>query len=225
MIKRKDHIDRFYELMKLLESKSEKRTLEYSTGKLVWPEQGIYFFFEEGEVRENGEPRIVRIGTHAVSKGSKTKYWSRLRQHKGTENGYGNHRGSVFRKLIGQSIIKKESLNEYPFWGKKIKRNLKESEQELENRVSKYIRGMPFLSLSVPGESKKDNDRAYIETNSIALISNLEKNTIDRPSEDWLGYHSNHKDVIESGIWNSDDTEKEYDPSFLDKLEELINKQ
>lgn len=225
MKRRKEDIDRFYQLLKSLESKSEKRTLEKSNGKSGWPGQGIYFFFEENELRENGAPRVVRIGTHAVSEGSKTKYWTRLRQHKGTEKGYGNHRGSVFRKLIGQSIIGKENLDQFPFWGKKIDRKHKDSELELEKMVSNYIRKMSFLSLTVPGESIKDNDRAYIETNSIALISNINKEPIDKPSISWIGYHSNHRDVIASGIWNSDDTDKDYDPNFLDKLEELIIKQ
>lgn len=26
-----------------------------------WPEQGVYFFFEHGEHKENNTPRVVRI--------------------------------------------------------------------------------------------------------------------------------------------------------------------
>ena len=224
MKNRKRDIERFYSLLEFLESKSSKKLL-MSCSKSDFPEQGIYFFFENSETRENGKPRVVRIGTHAVSKGSKATYWNRLKQHKGTNNGFGNHRGSVFRKLIGQSIIEKNNLNNYPFWGKKIKKSLIETEKEHELKVSQYLGKMPFLTLNVPGQSSKYNDRAYIETNSIALISNLNKEKIDKPSENWLGYFSKHKDVIESGLWNSDDTEKNYVPDFLDKLEQLIIKQ
>jgi len=225
MKERIEHINRFYRLICELESFEKKRTLKNSTGKDLWPKQGIYYFFEKNENRQNGEPKIVRIGTHAVSKGSKTKYWERLRQHKGTKKGTGNHRGSVFRKLIGKSLINKHKLSvDFPEWGKnKADKKNKENEEKLELQVSEIIGEMEFLSLSVFGESSKNNMRAYIETNSIALLSNRnKKEKIDIPSEKWLGNHSEHNHVLESGLWNSDDTEKNYNPEFLDKLEELI---
>ena len=75
-----------------------------------WPPQGVYFFFEPGEMREDGRtPRVVRVGTHAVSEGSKTTLWQRLSQHKGYEQGRyaggGNHRGSVFRFHVGAALL------------------------------------------------------------------------------------------------------------------------
>jgi len=228
MKERIEHINRFYSLMSELESFEKKRNLQNSTGKISWPEQGIYYFFEKTENRENGNPKIVRIGTHAVSKGSKTKYWERLRQHKGTKKGTGNHRGSVFRKLIGKSLINKYNLTtEFSEWGKnKVDKVHKQSEEKLELQVSEIIGEMEFLSLTVPGESSKNNMRAYIETNSIALLSNRNKSVkIDLPSKKWLGNHSKHNHVLESGLWNSDDTEKNYDPKFLDELEILIKNQ
>jgi hypothetical protein len=228
MEERIEHINRFYSLINELESFKKKRSLKNSTGKVLWPKQGIYYFFERTENRENGNPKVVRIGTHAVSKGSKTKYWERLRQHKGTKKGTGNHRGSVFRKLIGKSLISKHNLNlEFSEWGKnKTDKNNKQKEEKLELQVSEIIGKMEFLSLSVPGESNKNNMRAYIETNSIALLSNRnKKEKIDLPSENWLGSFSGHNHVLESGLWNSDDTEKNYDSKFLDKLEELIKNQ
>jgi len=225
MESRQQDIDRFYTLLNSLKLKFPKRALNNSNGKQEWPDQGIYFFFEKSEKRENGKSRIVRIGTHAVSKGSKTKYWDRLKQHKGTNNGLGNHRGSVFRKLIGISLINRDRLTDYPYWARKKNKDHTQKEKELESIVSNYIGKMEFLSLSVAGESSKDNMRAFIETNSIALISNKDKIKIDPASENWLGKFSNHKDVISSGIWNSDDTEKDYNPEFLDILEKLILKQ
>jgi hypothetical protein len=225
MKERIKHINRFYSLINELESFEKKRILKNSTGKLHWPKQGIYYFFERNENRENGNPKVVRIGTHAVSKGSKTKYWERLRQHKGTKKGTGNHRGSVFRKLIGKSLISKYNLSvEFSEWGNnKVYKENKQKEEILELQVSEIIGEMEFLSLSVPGESNKNNMRAYIETNSIALLSNRKKEgKIDLPSENWLGNYSGHNHILESGLWNSDDTEKNYDSNFLDKLEELI---
>ena len=209
-----------------LEKIQPKRLLADSNGRMNWFNQGVYFFFEKNEVRENNNPRIVRIGTHAVSEGSRTKLWQRLRQHKGTQKGEGNHRSSVFRKLIGFSLINKQNLN-YPYWGcdkKLVNKKTKNEEKTLEIECSKIIGEMPFLCLQVLGESRKDNMRAYIETNSIALLSNRNKEIkIDLPSENWLGKFSGHNNVVESGLWNSDDTEKNYNSSFLDKLEEIIN--
>jgi hypothetical protein len=42
--------------------------VEY-TGRSGWPERGVYFFQEAGEYRlsQRDVPRVVRIGTHAVS--------------------------------------------------------------------------------------------------------------------------------------------------------------
>jgi hypothetical protein len=52
--------------------------------------RGIYFFFEEGELREDGkERRVTRVGTHAVGAGAKTSLWSRLRTHRGFSDGRG----------------------------------------------------------------------------------------------------------------------------------------
>lgn len=226
MNQRKTHIDRFYSLMDELEEIQPKRILTDSNGRMNWFDQGVYFFYEKNEVRKNNKPRIVRIGTHAISQGSKTKLWKRLRQHKGTKNGEGNHRSSVFRKLIGFALIIQQNLN-YPFWGadkKRIHKQIKIAEKKLEIEVSKIIGVMPFLFVQVIGESSKDNMRAYIETNSIALLSNRNKeNKIDLPSMNWLGKYSGHQDVVESGLWNSVDTEKVYDSKFLDKLEGLIS--
>ncbi len=225
MSDRQYHIDRFYGLMKDLEYIFPKRRLKYSHGRMKWPDQGVYFFFEETEVRQNNTSRVVRLGTHAISSGSKATLWKRLRTHRGTQKGTGNHRSSVFRELIGRALIIYNELN-YPFWEEKkenISESVKEAEIPLEIQVSEIIGSMPFLCLQVIGNSHKDNFRAYIETNSIALLSNINKDqVIDPASKTWLGLYSGDTEVIESGLWNSNDTEKNYDPSFLDTIEEMI---
>ena len=69
-----------------------------------WPQRGVYFFRESSEDRSDtgSDPRIVRVGTHALKDGSGTKLWTRLSQHKGhPSTGGGNHRGSVFPGLSG----------------------------------------------------------------------------------------------------------------------------
>lgn len=100
-------LDRFYDVLERLRLKlGGCRCLGACGGGggegWRWPSQGVYFFFEPGEMREDGRtPRVVRVGTHAVYEGSKTTLWQRLSRHKGHERGKyaggGNHRGSVFQ--------------------------------------------------------------------------------------------------------------------------------
>jgi hypothetical protein len=56
------------------------------------PNQGVYFFFDPDEPTQFSTklPRLVRIGTHGVSAGSKATLRDRLRTHFGTATGYGN---------------------------------------------------------------------------------------------------------------------------------------
>lgn len=84
----------------------------------------MYVFLEPGETREaTDQPRVTRIGTHAVSEGSGSTLWQRLKQHYGTgprssDHPYGgNHRGSVYRKRVGEAIVERYGLREEsPDW-------------------------------------------------------------------------------------------------------------
>src|SRR5690242_13971991 len=102
---RRADLIRFYEILGTLEKKvGGKRTLAECDGRMPWPRRGVYFFFEPGEVRSDsgGGPRVVRVGTHALANGSTTTLWRRLSQHRGSKrSGGGNHRGSIFRLLVG----------------------------------------------------------------------------------------------------------------------------
>lgn len=85
------------------------------------PNRGVYFFFDENEPRSDSGcgPRVVRVGTHGLTVGSKSSLRARLAQHRGTiGTGSGNYRGSIFRLLVGQALISKEALD-VPTWGKK----------------------------------------------------------------------------------------------------------
>ena len=109
---RLDDLKRFYDLLAKLEERlGGARRLSNCSGRMKWPARGIYFFMETGEDRAvtgNG-PRIVRVGTHALKAESKTKLWTRLKQHKGTvRSGGGNHHGSIFRKIVGAALIQKD---------------------------------------------------------------------------------------------------------------------
>ncbi len=219
----------FYFLIEELKRKFPPRSLNDLTSN-NFPTQGVYFFFEDGEFRTyNKTPRIVRVGTHAARANSCATLYSRLLQHKGNKKGGGNHWGSVFRKLVGSAIIRKNGLHEiYPYWldkSKKRDNNVKYSEKQLEVLVSSYLATLKFISLEVSGPSHKGNDRDIIETNSIALLSNYNRPVIDAPSHNWIGLFSTSRDnkVIRSGLWNDKCVEKDCDSSFLEKFERNLS--
>ena len=230
-MERQRDIDRLYHLLeKLEETVGGKQKLKDCTGYMDWPDRGVYFFFASDERRDaDDQLQITRLGTHAVSEGSSTSLWDRLRTHRGakrgTYEGGGNHRGSVFRKRVGEAFVERDSLNdEYPHWGEgsSAKRERRLDELEMERRVSGYLRDLPFLWLNVDDEPSAESQRAYIERNTIALLSNYQREAVDARSNDWLGHHSRSKKIRESGLWNVNHVDEDYDPDFLDILRDQI---
>jgi hypothetical protein len=192
-----------------------------------WPKRGVYFFHEQGEYRsDTGDgPRVVRVGTHALKAGSRTKLWTRLSQHKGQlKTGGGNHRGSIFRLIVGAALINRERLD-FPTWGvgNTAHREVRSGELALGRQVSQVIGNMRFLWLAIEDEAGPDSRRGYIERNSIALLSNYKKPALDPPSQGWLGHHSDRERVRKSGLWNQNHVEEAYDPAFLDALDRLVS--
>ena len=192
-----------------------------------WPKRGVYFFHEQGENRSGtGDgPRVVRVGTHALKAGSGTKLWTRLSQHKGQrKTGGGNHRGSIFRLILGAALINRERLN-FPTWGdgNTADRDVRSGELALERQVSQVIGNMSFLWLAIEDQAGAESRRGYVERNSIALLSNFNKPGLDPPSQGWLGHHSDRERVRKSGLWNQNHVEEAYDPAFLDTLGRLVS--
>jgi hypothetical protein len=215
----------FYEQLDELKLIHGLRTLGKCSSRSGWPRRGVYYFFETGEFRHNStELRVVRVGTHAVSSGSKATLWSRLRTHRGTANG-GNHRGSIFRKRIGESLLVKNS-DGIPLgsWGvgSNAPKQVRKNEETHERLVSGYIGAMPFLSLAVDDEPSASSERSYIERNSIALLSNFMKPPIDPPSPFWLGGSCPTATIRESGLWNTNHVDEVIDPGFISRFTQLI---
>jgi hypothetical protein len=227
MNERSAHLVSFYALLDRLEQNiGGARTLASCSGKMDWPKKGVYFFREPGESRaDTGDgPRIVRVGTHALTTVSRTKLWTRLSQHKGQHGtGGGNHRGSVFRAIVGGALINRHSFD-FPTWdkGNSADRQVRTSELPLELQVSQVIGSMPFLWLSVE-EQAGTASRGHIERNAIALLSNYQRPALDPPSPDWLGLQCNKGRVRNSGLWNSNHVDENYDPAFLDAFERLVS--
>ncbi|MCK4872834.1 MAG: hypothetical protein KAS72_08930 [Phycisphaerales bacterium] len=217
--------DRFYEILRALDERVGRRMLRDCHGRLNWPKRGVYFFFEAGEVRKDGvTPRVVRVGTHAITDKSRTTLWKRLSQHRGTLAGTGYHRGSIFRLHVGRALLNRGDIALNPdTWGRgsSAKGSVTDAERQVEQLVSVYIDDMPFLWVAANDEPSKDCDRAILERNSIGLLSRScpTGETADVHSGEWLGSHSASDAVRRSHLWNVRDVDVQYDPRFLDLLE------
>jgi hypothetical protein len=228
MDERLKDIKRFYELIGILANNiGGPRALMECSGRLNWPRRGVYFFMEAGENRADSGTglRVVRIGTHALKSGSGTRLWKRLSQHRGhVRSGGGNHRGSIFRFLVGTALIARHGYD-FPTWddgSSNAGADIRASEAELEREVSKTIGAMQFLWLPIDDAPGDGSARGYIERNAIGLLSNFEKESLDPPSTGWLGRYCSRERVRKSGLWNQNHVNEEYDPGFLDRLEALI---
>ncbi|HVY91016.1 MAG TPA: peroxide stress protein YaaA [Hyphomonadaceae bacterium] len=192
---------------------------------MIWPRHGVYFFFEPGESRSGSGSghRVVRVGTHALKVGSGSTLWGRLAQHRGAISG-GNHRGSVFRQLVGLAIANRHPELHVSTWGSGTSAppQVTEQERELEARVSAVLAKMQVLWLAVGDEPGPQSLRGFIERNSIALLSSYRHPAIDPASPDWLGYRCPRERVTKSGLWNSNHVGEVVDPTFLDVLEQLV---
>lgn len=230
-------LTRFYSLLDRLELRiGGKRQLADFQKFRDWPRRGVYFFFESSEYRTGSSHvlRVVRVGTHALGAGSRSTLTQRLRNHRGSSLGGGNHRGSIFRLLVGQALLAKGGLLTCQSWGDKsdaakaavalgiVPQALKVGEAHVEQADTRYIRAMPFLWLDVDDEPGPNSLRNMIERNAIALLSNYERTTCDPASSEWLGQHSNRPLVRSSGMWNQRHVTEVHESAFLDIFEKLV---
>jgi hypothetical protein len=221
---RKSVTDEFYRLLEQLSSRlGGTRRLSDCTGA-GWPSHGVYFFFEEGETRADGSPRVVRIGTHALTVTSQTRLWARLAHHRGhvggARPGGGNHRGSIFRHHVGTALLARDDwpASVRNTWrDREADREAKHDEYLLERAVSDHIRAMPLLWLDVSDRGL----RGVLERNSIGLLSHRQGG-LDEPSAEWLGRYADSEKVRSSGLWNVNHVDDQYDVAFVEILDQLV---
>lgn len=216
--------DRFYLLLDRLSDRVGGARLLRNSTAAGWPTQGVYFFYEDGETRANGGPRVVRVGTHALTATSRTTLWKRLAQHRGrvggSRAGGGNHRASIFRHHVGTALL---AVGDWPddlahSWrDRQADRFARLAEYPLERAVSEYIGAMPLLWLPVFDRGL----RASVERNSIALLSSR-AGGIDQPTDGWLGRHADSDKIRTSGLWNVNHVDEPYKASYLGLLERLV---
>ena len=176
------------------------------------PHNGIYFFYEEGEVcSHTGKPRIVRVGIH----GERATLWKRLRQHYSL-----NREGSVFRKHLCTALLKKRGFedNQIIEWKKGRKSKRWSNFKDIEDEISWLLRSKFFFRVVVV--DSVDERRAFEEK----LIANLAACPWCRPSEGWLSRFAWSEKVRRSGLWNSNyvDSENLMDSNNLERLKQLM---
>lgn len=212
----------FAQLMrKLWMAQDGGRRIADTNGHLPWPSRGVYFILEPDRGMARGRmPRVVRVGTHAVSQGSRTSLWNRLSTHRGTAGGSGSHRSSIFRLHVGRAWARSSPSNSWPdTWaqGQSAPREIRDAEQELERDVSQLIGAMRVIWLDVPDEAGPTSERAYLERNSIGLLSRI--GLLDtHGATEWLGRSSADWRIATSGLWNLNYVFAQPDGVFIDRL-------
>lgn len=225
MTDREEDTDHLYRLLGQIEGRrGGTRTLAESTARSGWPSHGLYFFFEAGEQRRDGNPRIVRIGTHALTTTSRATLWNRLAQHRGrlsgSNPGGGDHRGSIFRSHVGAALLRRNGAPDalVASWLAKHPDPLFiEAEREQERVVSAYIGSMPFVWMAVPTRLDRSSDRGYLERNCIALLSTA-AGGVEPASDGWLGHHAINPAISRSGLWNVNHVDESHECGFLQVL-------
>jgi hypothetical protein len=232
-------LQRLYELLGSHSDRQGGRRRLADVNTALLPRRGDYFFFDEEELRQDSGvgPRIVRVGTHALATGSKSTLRQRLAQHRGAKNGGGNHRGSIFRNLVGQAILSEGICGVCPSWGVASdltkassalgtdRNSLVSSEQPVERCVSDYLARLTFTFLDIDDEPGAKSRRGFVERNAIALLSNHDRPALDAPSPSWLGDMSDRELVRRSGLWNQRHVAEVCDDTFLDFIATLIRQQ
>lgn len=163
------------------------------------PKQGVYIFFDPLDESSSNFKRVVRVGTHAVSSGSRSTLWSRLKAHRGTSDG-GNHRSSIFRLHVGAALIAKLHLD-CPTWGvgQSASREVVEAERFVERLVSDYIGKLLVTWVEIDDPASRTSDRLIVEESLIALFAASDQ---EHRGESWLGDYSPKREIISSGLWN-----------------------
>jgi hypothetical protein len=136
------------------------------------PSNGIYFFYEEGEIIDHGnglKPRIVRIGTHREN-----NFQSRIAEHFLLNESKMNFTianpkpsdRSIFRKNIGRALLNKNNDYYLKIWNidytskeNRLKRNLMryiEKERQIESEITHVLRErFSFRYIVLGGQEKR----------------------------------------------------------------------
>ena len=178
------------------------------------PANGIYFFYEDGEVcGHNGyKPRIVRIGTHKDG-----NFQSRIAEHFlcnwpdeiHIDPGRAAPKDrSIFRKNLGRALLNQRNDDYLAVWEidfTKRRNRVRyghlrdvEKEEHIEALVTSVLRkrfSFTFIIL--------DNQQERMGSNGLesCLIGTVAQCRECRPSDDWLGKDSPKEGIKAYGLW------------------------
>jgi hypothetical protein len=177
------------------------------------PKNGIYFFYENGEIWGHGgyKPRIVRIGTHKDG-----NFRSRIKEHFLLDESKMNfdvtkpapHERSIFRKNIGRALLNKKNDDYLKTW--EIDFTSRENrerygylrdiqkEKEIELEITKILReNFSFRFIIVDSQVERMGTKG-LESSLIGTIAHCD---LCRPSNNWLGRYSPKSQIRKSGLW------------------------
>ena len=174
------------------------------------PDNGIYFFYERGEMWGHGgnKQRIVRIGTCKSG-----NFKSRISEHYLLDERKMNfdskqvapRERSIFRKNIGRALLNKTKSSYLNIWeidftdreSREQKAHLRNVrlEKNLERQITKILReNFSFRFIEVENEMGSEGLEGR-------LIGTIAQCRLCRPSKNWLGLHSPINKIRQSGLW------------------------
>jgi len=177
------------------------------------PDNGIYFFYEDGQSWGHGGRglRITRIGTHRDG-----NFRSRIKDHylpdyekriMGRDKPKPSDR-SIFRKNLGRALLNRERDAYLSIWNIDFTaRDNRETyghqrdidkERKIEEAIIQILRqSFCFRYIIIEGQTERMGATG-LESAMISTVANCE---ICRPSKEWLGNYSPNRKIRESGLW------------------------
>ena len=173
------------------------------------PKDGIYFFYEKGEIWGHGgdKQRIVRIGTSREG-----NFRSRINEHFLMKSSKGLDKDklkpsdrSIFRKNIGRALLNRCNDPYLDIWNHDFTYLTKrerhgderdiDKEERIESEITKILR-TNFSFRFIVIDNGTDRDR--LEKLLIGTVANC---GLCKPSADWLGKYSPKPKIKEKGMW------------------------
>jgi hypothetical protein len=180
------------------------------------PSNGIYFFYEEGEMTYHGsspKPRIVRIRNH-----NENNFQTRISEHFLLNESKQNFTianpkpsdRSIFRKNIGRALLNKNDDYYMKIWNidymskeNRFKMNLMrniEKEKQIESEISIILRErFSFRFIVLQGQQKRIGKEG-LESRLIGTVAGC---NVCNASENWLGKSSPVEQIRNGKLWLS----------------------
>jgi len=174
------------------------------------PQNGIYFFYEQGEAWGHGTDglRIVRIGTSRQG-----NFGQRISEHLLLDErkmDFDRNRlkpsdRSIFRKNIGRALLNRDDDPYREIWeidftprvNRERSSHLRDidKEREIETEITELLRANFAFRFVVIGDAEI---RRKLER---CLIATVARCGLCKPSPNWLGQYSPKDKIRSSGLW------------------------